>query len=278
MENMPSVKLGIVAVSRDCFPMSLSISRRQAVVAEYTKTYGEIYECQTTVENEVDMRKALAEVNEAGCNALVVFLGNFGPESSEILLVKEFKGPSMVVAAAEEAGDRLCDDRGDAYCGMLNASYNLYLRNLKAYIPEYPVGTAPEIADMINDFKTIARAVIALNDLKIISFGPRPQDFLACNAPIYQLYKMGIEIQENSELDLFEAFNKHAGDERIPAVVEDMAKELGDGNKKPEVLSKLAQYEITLLDWIEANKGSRSNVVIAGKCWPAFQTQFGFVP
>ena len=187
MENMPIVKLGIIAVSRDCFPMSLSISRRQAVVAEYTKTYGEIYECQTTVENEVDMRKALAEVNEAGCNALVVFLGNFGPESSEILLVKEFCGPSMVVAAAEEAGDRLCDDRGDAYCGMLNASYNLKLRNLKAYIPEYPVGTASEVADMINDFKTIARTSIALNDLKLISFGPRPQDFLACNAPIKQL-------------------------------------------------------------------------------------------
>ena len=275
---MPIVKLGIIAVSRDCFPMSLSISRRQAVVAEYTKTYGEIYECQTTVENEVDMRKALAEVNEAGCNALVVFLGNFGPESSEILLVKEFCGPSMVVAAAEEAGDRLCDDRGDAYCGMLNASYNLKLRNLKAYIPEYPVGTASEVADMINDFKTIARTSIALNDLKLISFGPRPQDFLACNAPIKQLYNLGIEIQENSELDLFEAFNKHAGDARIPEVVADMAKELGDGNKKPEVLEKLAQYELTLLDWIEANKGSRSHVVIAGKCWPAFQTQFGFVP
>ena len=113
MENMPKVNLGIIAVSRDCFPMSLSISRREAVVAEYTKTYGEIYECKTTVENEVDMRKALAEVNEAGCNALVVFLGNFGPESSEILLVKEFAGPSMVVAAAEEAGDKLCDDRSN---------------------------------------------------------------------------------------------------------------------------------------------------------------------
>ncbi len=278
MENMPEVKLGIVAVSRDCFPMSLSISRRQAVVAEYKKTYGDIFECQTTVENEIDMRKALSEVNAAGCNALVVFLGNFGPESSEILLVKEFNGPSMVVAAAEEAGDKLLDDRGDAYCGMLNASYNLYLRNLRAYIPEYPVGTADEIADMINDFKTVARVRIALSDLKIIGFGPRPQDFLACNAPIKQLYNLGIEIQENSELDLFESFNKHAGDARIKDVAADMAAELGAGNKKPEVLEKLAQYEITLLDWIEANKGSRSHVVIAGKCWPAFQTQFGFVP
>ncbi len=278
MKNMPEVKLGIIAVSRDCFPMSLSASRRQKVVEEYKKTYGDIFECETTVENEIDMRKALAEVNEAGVNALVVFLGNFGPESSEILLVKEFQGPSMVVAAAEEAGDKLLDDRGDAYCGMLNASYNLYLRNLRAYIPEYPVGTADEIADMINDFKTVAKVRIALSNLKIISFGPRPQDFLACNAPIKQLYNLGIEIEENSELDLFEAFNKHAGDPRIEEVAADMAEELGSGNKKPEVLNKLAQYEITLLDWIEGHKGSRPYTIIAGKCWPAFQTQFGFVP
>ena len=30
----------------------------------------------------------------------------------------------MFFAAAEERGDNLLDGRGDAYCGMLNASYN----------------------------------------------------------------------------------------------------------------------------------------------------------
>ena len=102
-------------------------------------------------------------------------------------------------------------------------------------------------------------------------------NFLACNAPIQQLYNLGVEIEENSELDLFEAFNNHAGDQRIPEVVADMKAELGEGNKKPEILEKLAQYELTLLDWIEAHKGSRKYVAIAGKCWPAFQTQFGSV-
>ncbi len=278
MNNMPKAKIGIVAVSRDCFPMSLSENRRKAVVKSYQEKYGEIYECSVCVENEFDMRKALAEVKEAGVNALVVYLGNFGPESAETLLIKEFDGPSMVVAAAEETGDNLVQGRGDAYCGVLNASYNLKLRNLKAYIPEYPVGTAEECADMIHDFAPVARAIIGLSNLKIITFGPRPQDFLACNAPIKQLYNLGVEIEENSELDLFEAYNKHVGDARIADVVADMEKELGAGNKKPEILSKLAQYELTLLDWIEGHKGSRDFVAIAGKCWPAFQTQFGFVP
>lgn len=275
---MPKEKIAIVAVSRDCFPMTLSENRRKAVVKAYQDKYGEIYECPVCVENEIDMRKALADITQAGCNALVVYLGNFGPETPETLLVKEFNGPAMVIAAAEETGDNLIQGRGDAYCGVLNASYNLKLRNLKAYIPEYPVGTAEECADMIHEFEPICRAVIGLNSLKIISFGPRPENFLACNAPIKQLYNLGVEIEENSELDLFEAFNNHAGDERIPQVVAEMEKELGAGNKKPEILAKLAQYEITLLDWVEGHKGSREYVTIAGKCWPAFQTQFGFVP
>ena len=147
--------------------------------------------------------------------------------------------------------------RGDAYCGMLNASYNLKLRNIKAYIPEYPVGTAEECADMIEEFVPIARAVVGLSSLKIISFGPRPLNFLACNAPIKQLYNLGVEIEENSELDLFEAFNRHAGDPRIPDVVKDMEAELGTGNRKPEILEKLAQYELTLLDWIDGHRGYR---------------------
>ena len=47
MMNMPEVKLGIVAVSRDCFPITLSESRRKAVAAAYK---GELYECPTVVE------------------------------------------------------------------------------------------------------------------------------------------------------------------------------------------------------------------------------------
>ncbi len=278
MKNMPSVKLGIVAVSRDCFPMSLSAGRRKLVCQACAEKGIDIYECPTTVESEKDMMKAVEEVKAAGVNALVVYLGNFGPETAETLLAKKFALPVMFVAAAEETGDNLVDGRGDAYCGMLNASYNLGLRNVKAYIPSYPVGTADEVADMISEFILIARTIFALSQLKVISFGPRPQDFLACNAPIARIYDLGAEIEENSELDLYAAFNEHTGDERISAVVADMTEELGQGNKMSGILPRLAQYELTLLDWAESHKGSKDFVIFANKCWPSFQTQFGFVP
>ena len=167
----------------------------------------------------------------------------------------------MYVAAAEGDGDMI-NGRGDAYCGMLNCSYNLGMRHLKGYIPEYPIGTADELADKIAEFIPIARAIIGVKNLKIITFGPRPQDFLACNAPIAPLHRLGIEIEENSELDLYAAFHAHAGDARIPDVVAEMEEELGEGNKKPEILAKLAQYELTLLDWVETHKGARKYVAI----------------
>ncbi len=277
MKNIPEVKLGIIAVSRDCFPIQLSERRRAAIVAACGQKKLDIYEAKTTVENEKDMLKAVEEVKAAECNALVVFLGNFGPETSETLIAKYFDGPCMYVAASEGDGD-LIDGRGDAYCGMLNCSYNLGLRHLQAYIPEYPLGNADEIAGLIGEFIPIARALIGVANLKIITFGPRPQDFFACNAPIQGLYKLGVEIQENSELDLLVSYKEHANDPRIPAICEDMAKEMGEGKYYPDMNARMALFELTLLDWAENNKGSRKYVAFADKCWPAFPSQFGFEP
>ena len=276
--NIPEVKLGLIAVSRDCFVISLSERRRAAVAAAYEKLGGEIYECKVTVENEKDMLRAVEDVKAAGCTALVVYLGNFGPETPETLIAQNFDGPVMYAAAAEESMNDLINGRGDAYCGVLNCSYNLGLRKIKAVMPEYPVGDAEDVARMILDFVPVARALIGVSGLKIITFGPRPQDFFACNAPIKPLYDLGVEIQENSELDLLVSYKEHANDPRIAEVVEDMAKELGVGNQYPDLLPRMAQYELTLLDWIDNNIGARKYVAFANKCWPAFPSQFGFEP
>ena len=278
LTNIPEVKLGIIAVSRDCFIISLSERRRAAVCAECAARGIDIYECKTTVENERDMLRAVDEVKSAGCNALVVFLGNFGPETPETLIARHFDGPVMHAAAAEESGGDLIDGRGDAYCGMLNCSYNLGMRHLRAWIPAYPVGTAADVARMIAEFRPIARALIGLSRLKIITFGPRPQDFFACNAPIKGLYELGVEVEENSELDLLVAYRAHAGDSRIPGVCADMAKEMGEGRYYPDLSERLAQFELTLLDWAEQHRGSREYVAFADKCWPAFPEEFGFEP
>ena len=43
MNNIPKMKIGIVAVSRDCFPESLSVNRRKALVDAYAAKYDAAY-------------------------------------------------------------------------------------------------------------------------------------------------------------------------------------------------------------------------------------------
>lgn len=81
IQNTPTVKIGIVAVSRDCFPESLSVNRRKALVEAYAAKYeaADIYECPVCiVESEIHMMQALEDVKKAGCNALAIYLGKFG--------------------------------------------------------------------------------------------------------------------------------------------------------------------------------------------------------
>jgi len=278
MSNLPKIRLGLVAVSRDCFPVELSKKRRDKVSEECRRKKIPIIRIETVVENERDALKALDEIGRKKINALVIFLGNFGPEGPTTLLAKKFEGPLMFAAAAEESADNLIQGRGDAYCGMLNTSYNSGLRKLRPYIPEYPVGIPQEVAQMIEEFIPVARILLGLRKLKIFSFGPRPQDFLACNAPIKPLYDIGVEVMENSELDLYDIFLRTEDGPKVKAIARDMSRELGEGNTYPELLEKLAKYELALTRFREQNLGASEFGIFANKCWPAFEHYFGFVP
>jgi L-fucose isomerase-like protein len=277
--NQPEVTLGVVGVSRDCFPRELTQRRLQALMTELKKQKIAAVAAGTIIENETDALAALEELTDQGVNAVVIYLGNFGPEGPTTIFAQNFPGPVMVVAAAEESKKDLVGGRGDALCGLLNNSYNLNLRGISAYIPQYPVGLPSDLAPEIADFIAIARVIIGVTNLKIFGFGPRPADFFACNAPIAPLYDLGVEVIENSELDLLLAYQAAAKEkDAIAATVKDMEKELGKKNPYPDLLPQLAQFEVALLEFYEKNLGASEFGVFANKCWPAFESAFGFVP
>ncbi|MCK4758583.1 MAG: fucose isomerase, partial [Candidatus Aminicenantes bacterium] len=120
MNNTAKINPGIVAVSRDCFPVELSQKRKAGVLKECQNKKIPLADIETIVENEKDSLKALEEIRKKKVNALVVYLGNFGPEGPTTMLAQKFDGPVMFAAAAEESGKDLIQGRGDAFCGMLN--------------------------------------------------------------------------------------------------------------------------------------------------------------
>jgi L-fucose isomerase-like protein len=278
MRNVPEIKLGLVAVSRDCFPIGLSKLRRDRLVEVCGGKEIPVIPMDTIVENENDVIKVLGEIDRKGVNALAVFLGNFGPEGPISLLAQKFTGPVMLIAAGEESGENLVEGRGDAYCGLLSASYNMGLRRLSPYIPESPVGDAESLSKHLADFTVISRIILGVRNLKIFTFGPRPQDFYTCHAPLQPLFDLGVEVMENSELDLLDVVQSEKDNPEIRDVAEEMSGELGDGNTYPDLLTKLAQYEVALKKFHDQNLGMAQFGVFANKCWPSFEKFFGYVP
>jgi L-fucose isomerase-like protein len=110
LSNAPDVKLAIVGVSRDCFPIELTRTRL-GKLAEACKKIGlDVYAANTIIESECDAVAALEEVSQAGANAAVVYLGNFGPEGPLSIFSDYFYGPVMACAAAEESKSTWLED------------------------------------------------------------------------------------------------------------------------------------------------------------------------
>ena len=282
MKNLPEIRIGLIAGSTDWMPQDVAVANRQKLMARFREVYGDepVYECPIVItDNEVSVKRAAKDVQKAECNAVALYYANYGPESAGTLFADRFEGPVMLFGGAEEGEEPFSRERKDAMTGLINACYALKLRGTNAYIPDSPVGTIAQCADMLHEFLAISKTLIALKDLKVISIGPRPSSYLAACAPNHLLYDLGIEIAEYSELELFNSFCKHAGDARIEKVASEMAEELGQsGNKYPSSLEKFAQYEVTIEDWIRNHKGNRKLVTMTSTCWPAFPLNFGFVP
>lgn len=280
MKNVPQIKLGIVVGSTDWLPSEIAIENRRKLVDIYKAAYGEdcIYECPICLtDNEINIKRAMRDITKAECDAICLYYANYGPESAGTLFVQEFHGPVMLCAAAEEGAEPFVRQRSDGMSGFINACYALKLRKTNVYIPPAPVGTLQQCAAMIHEFIPIARTIIAVQNLKLISIGPRPSSYLAASAPNYLLYDLGIEISEYSELELLDSYKRHEGDRRIEKIASEMADELG-GVNAAKILPSFAQYEVTIEDWIRARKGDRKYVTMTSTCWPAFPVNFGFVP
>ena len=61
MQNIPAIKLGIIAVSRDCFPIELSHKRRSNVVAACKRLSVPVVEIETIIEFARDREQLVSD-------------------------------------------------------------------------------------------------------------------------------------------------------------------------------------------------------------------------
>jgi L-fucose isomerase-like protein len=244
----PQIKLGLVSASRNCFPRAQSEERTYRLLecchAAGINPIVPQGDCRI-IETKDHAAEAARQVKEAGCDAVVYYLGNFSPEIEDAFFVKAYDGPVMLLAAAEESGATLLEKRGDALCGLLSAALAVSKRGLahRVHIPELPVVSAEEGVQEIAHFIKVAKVVKGTRNATVGLFGPRPRDFETCNYSLASVNSIGIEVEE---LRLFDLQNevrriKERGEDTVN-IKADMKREV-PGIPDDEFATRLSVYE-----------------------------------
>lgn len=274
----PDVKIALVSASRSCFPRELSERRTEKLVAASKDLGLDLFlpegRC-CVIETKDHAREAAAQMFAAGCDAAVLFLGNFSPEIEDAFFVKQFPKPVMVIAAKEESAKTLCDDRGDALCGMLSAMLGMGKRSFldRVHIPEAPLVDAEEGAAAIAHFLAVMRVVKGVRNATVGLFGPRPRDFDTCNYNLASCGSIGVEVEEFGFFDLVHEVERVKASQDIAAIIAEMNREL-PGIPAGEFGERLASYEKAVLNLRERLKLSG----MASQCWTEQEETLKHVP
>lgn len=275
----PDVRIGFVSASRNCFPRPLA-EERAARIIEQSRAQGlELTvpqgEC-ATIETRAHAADAASQLIAAGCDAAVLFLGNFSPEIEDAAFVKAFPGPILLIAAAEESALHLIQKRGDALCGLLSAALAIRKRDLlhRVHIPELPVVSAEQGTEEILRFEKIVKVVKGTRNATIGLFGPRPRDFETCNHNLASIQSIGVEVEELGLFDLQNEIKAIQAGGDSSEIAGEMKAELPSVPDDKEFVSRLSDYEKAIHNFRERLKLSGA----ATQCWSEQELSLKHVP
>jgi L-fucose isomerase-like protein len=275
----PEIKLGLVSASRNCFPRSLSEERTLRVLAGCRQAGIEPFVPEgpsQIIETKDHAAEAARQFKQAGCDAVVYYLGNFSPEIEDAYFIKLFDGPVMMIAAAEESGASLLEKRGDALCGLLSAALAVSKRGLaqRVHLPEFPVVSADEAVKEIAHFIKVVKVVKGIRNATVGLFGPRPRDFETCNYNLASVNSIGIEVEELGLFDLQNEIKRiKAKGEDTLSIKTDMKREM-PSIPDEEFADRLSVYE-------RAIKNFRDQLKLSGaatQCWSEQELSLRHVP
>jgi L-fucose isomerase-like protein len=275
----PTIKLGLVSASRNCFPRALSEERTQRLLQAATAAGLTLTtpagEC-AIIETKDHALAAATQLKAAGCDAAVLFLGNFSPEIEDAWFIKNFDGPVMLLAAAEESGSSLLQKRGDALCGLLSATLGVSKRGLldRVHIPESPIVGAEEGVAEIKHFLSITKIVKGTRNATLGLFGPRPRDFETCNYNLASVNSIGVEVEELGLFDLQNEIAKIKADASATTIAAEMKQETPSIPAGDEFVGRLSAYEQAMRNFRDRLKLSGA----ASQCWSEQEFSLKHVP
>jgi len=276
--------LALIVGTRDFFPAEPVLTARREMIAQLAGLGVEVVIPDETASNMGaletwdDAKKWAAHfrAHRDRIDGILILLPVFAPERgiADCIKLSELTVPVLVQAYPDEPDKLDVARRGDAFCGKISLTNNLYQYGIPFTVTEQHtiLPSDPKFQADLAKFLGVCRVVRGFKKARIGAVGARPAIFNTVRFSEKLLQASGITVTTVDHSEMFGAAGRLANDDpRVKARLDGIRGYINTGNAPAEALVRLAKLGVVLDDWIAENEVDATAI----QCWTSIQKNYG---
>ena len=281
---MKKTTLAVIVGTRDFFPAEPVLTARREVIAQLAAKGVDVVipdEGLTNmgaVETWEDAKKWAAHfrANRDLIDGVLVILPVFAPERAiaDTLKLAELNVPVLVQAYPDDPAKLDVARRGDAFCGKISLTNNLYQYGIPFSLTEWHtiLPSDPRFDADLERWLGVCRVVRGLKRMRIGAVGARPAIFNTVRFSEKLLQASGITVTTVDLSEIFGAAQRLSPqDNQVKAKLDAICDYINVRETPDEALVRMAKMGVVLDDWIAFNEVDATAI----QCWTSIQQNYG---
>jgi L-fucose isomerase-like protein len=276
--------LALIVGTRDFFPAEPVLRARREMIAMLEGMGVDVVIPHETVSNmgavetweDAKLWAAYFRAHRDSIDGILILLPVFAPERgiADLIKLSELQVPVLVQAYPDDPDKLDVAQRGDAFCGKISLTNNLYQYGIPFTVTEQHtiLPSDPKFQADLARFLGVCRVVRGFKKARIGAVGARPAIFNTVRFSEKLLQASGITVTTVDHSEMFGAAGRLANDDpKVKARLDGIRGYINTGNAPTEALVKLAKLGVVLDDWIAENEVDATAI----QCWTSIQKNYG---
>jgi L-fucose isomerase-like protein len=276
--------LALIVGTRDFFPAEPVLTARREMITQLAGLGVEVVIPDETTSNMGaletwdDAKKWAAHfrAHRDRIDGILILLPVFAPERgiADCIKLSELTVPVLVQAYPDEPDKLDVAQRGDAFCGKISLTNNLYQYGIPFTVTEQHtiLPSDPKFQADLAKFLGVCRVVRGFKKARIGAVGARPAIFNTVRFSEKLLQASGITVTTVDHSEMFGAAGRLANDDpKVKARLDGIRGYINTGGVPSEALVRLAKLGVVLDDWIAENEVDATAI----QCWTSIQKNYG---
>ena len=276
--------LALIVGTRDFFPAEPVLKARREMITMLEGMGVDVVIPHETASNmgavetweDAKLWAAYFRANRDSIDGILILLPVFAPERgiADLIKLSELQVPVLVQAYPDEPDKLDVAQRGDAFCGKISLTNNLYQYGIPFTVTEQHtiLPSDPKFQADLAKFLGVCRVVRGFKKARIGAVGARPAIFNTVRFSEKLLQASGITVTTVDHSEMFGAAGRLANDDpKVKARLDGIRGYINTGGVPSEALVKLAKLGVVLDDWIAENEVDATAI----QCWTSIQKNYG---